>query len=376
LHHIAAPGSKERKEEGDVVKFVNDDILVRSRPLVRSQGIPDTNLQLVVTHPGMVIERGVWHVFLFQAALALGAIFAVIYLFTRLLKPIFVLSSHTRKLVQRGTDGDLLPYDNRKDEIGILAGALNELIRRIRVHVERELMERTARDAQEAARRAEAVRNREENLNIIGHEIRSPLQALISLHSPGSESRRYLDRILGALPHLQHGLAAEDAISARRLELESVDMTQLMAEIARNVALVDIPDVVYEGETDRAACLIDVEAFEDVVDNILRNANRHREPGTPVFITVRRVEAGISIRVTNKGDPIAPDAIGKIFDYGFSTAPKANGDVSGIGLWVAKRYLAKMRGTITVQNIPGGEVAFEIELPEETSVHAQEQLPE
>ena len=376
LHHIAAPNFKEREEDADVFKFVNNDILVRSRPLVRSQAIPDTNLQLVVTHPGLVIESGVWRVFLFQAALALGAIFAVIYFYTSLLKPIFVLSNHTRKLVQHGTDGELLPYERRKDEIGILAGGLNELIRRIRVHVERELLERTAREAQEAARRAEAVRNREENLNIIGHEIRSPLQALISLHSQGSESRRYLDRILGALPHLQHGLAAEDAISARRLELESVDMTELMAEIARNAAIVGIPDVVYEGETECSVCLIDVEAFEDVVDNLLRNANRHRELGTPIFITLRRVESGISIRVTNNGDSIEPDVIGKIFDYGFSTAPKPNGDVSGIGLWVAKRYLAKMRGTITVQNIPGGEVTFEILLPEETGALKQEQLTE
>lgn len=161
LHHIAAPDSKGREDGGDVFKFVNDDFLVRNHPLVRSQGIQDTNLQLVVTHPGMVIERGVWRVFLFQAALAWGAIFAVIYFYTRLLKLIFVLSSHTRQLVQRGTDGDLLPYANRKDEIGILAGALNELIRRIRVHVERELFERTTRDAQEGARRAEAVRNSE-----------------------------------------------------------------------------------------------------------------------------------------------------------------------------------------------------------------------
>jgi signal transduction histidine kinase len=362
LHHIAAPYSKLRKEGEEIFKFVDDDILIRSHPLVSSQGIPDTTLQLVVTHPGMVIESGVWRVFLFQAALALGTILTVIYLFSRLLKPIFVLSSDTRKLVQLGTDGDLLPYVDRKDEIGILAGALNELIRRIRLHVERELLERTERNLQETIRRDEAVRNREENLNIIGHEIRSPLQALISLHSPGSESRRFLDRILGALPHLQHGLAAEDAISARRLDLESIDLSQLMPEIARNAALVDIPDVVYEGETDPVQCLIDVEAFEDVVDNVLRNANRHRESDTPIFITLRRVEAGVSVQVTNKGYPIPPDIIGKIFDYGFSTAPKANGNISGIGLWVAKQYLAKMRGTITAQNIPSGEVAFEIVL--------------
>ena len=372
---IAAPDSSDRGDGGDVVKFVDDNILIRRDPLVRSQTIPDTNLQLVVTHPGTVIERGVWRVFLFQTSLAVGAIVAVIYFFSRLLKPIYVLSRHTRKLVLHGTDGELLPYEGRKDEIGILAGALNELIRRIRGHVEREMQERTQREAIEALRRAEAVSNREENLNIIGHEIRSPLQALISLHGQGTESRRYLDRILGALPHLQHGLAAEDAISARRLNLESINMTRLMPEIAANAALVGIPDVIYEGESVALTCVIDVEAFEDVMDNLLRNANRHREPETPIFITLRRGEVGVSVRVTNKGDAIAPDVIGKIFNYGFSTAPKANGDASGIGLWVVKRYLAKMRGSITVQNVPGGEVAFDILLPEDPSVHSGRPAP-
>jgi signal transduction histidine kinase len=64
-------------------------------------------------------------------------------------------------------------------------------------------------------------------------------------------------------------------------------MTQLLPEIARNAALVDIPDVAYEGESVALAYLIDVEAFEDVMDNLLRNANRHRETDTPIFITLR-----------------------------------------------------------------------------------------
>jgi len=351
-------------ENGAYIKYVEGDILIRSNPLIRAQPIADTSLELLVKHPGFVVERGVWRVFIWLLALAIGAIIAVIFFWRRLLRPIYVLSRHARNLALRGTSGELLPYEDNKDEIGILSKAFNELIGRVREHVQREVRESAQREAEEAARREATIRNREENLNIIGHEIRSPLQALVSLHGPGTESRRYLDRMLSALPHLQQGMAAEDAISSRKLYLETIDMATLMQEIAANAELVNIPDVVYEGEDHGVECIIDAEAFEDVIDNILRNADRHRASNTPITITVRRIDEGVSIRVTNTGSHIPSEIIDKIFDYGFSTAPKKNGDGNGVGLWVARRYLAKMRGSISAMNIPDSEVSFEILLPE------------
>jgi signal transduction histidine kinase len=347
------------------ISWADGDVLLHFNQLVRSQAIADTNLSLSVTHPGVVIESGVWRVSVLLLLLVIGAVFAIYYFFSKLLVPIFKLSKHARKLINAGSEKAFFPYAERKDEVGFLSSSFNELISKIREHVGREIHEKARRETLENARRAAAVRNREENLNIIGHEIRSPLQALISLHPPESESRRYLDRISSALPHLQQGLAAEDAISARKLDLERTDLVRFLQDIARNAERANIRNVLFESGIEAVFCSVDVEALEDVIDNILRNADRHRFPSTKIHMTLWRVDEFVVIRIMNAGALIPSDILEKIFNYRFSTARTTNnGGGEGLGLWVAKRYVEKMKGTITAINLLEKEVCFEIRLPE------------
>ncbi|MCH8618140.1 HAMP domain-containing sensor histidine kinase [Undibacterium sp. TS12] len=367
-HRIFPPQMNQIDSGDSYLSFIDGDILIRKNPLVRKQPIPDTNLSLEVRHPGLVVEKSALRVFNWLLFLAISAIITVAYFSVKLLLPVFNLSRFARRLARSNARNTFLPYDNRKDEIGILAKAFNELISRVKEQVEREIRDASAREADENLRREIAVRNKEENLNIIGHEIRSPLQALISLHAPATESRRHLDRILAALPHLQQGLSPEDAINSRKLNLEAIDMVVYMAEIAANVALINIPNVIFVSDADSATCLIDSEAFEDVIDKVIQNADRHREKETPIIISVKRRGNDISIEIKNTGPQIPMEIIEKIFDFGVSTSMKVDGQTNGVGLWIARSYLAKMRGRISAKNVDDCKVVFEIILPEIKSV--------
>ncbi len=345
------------------ISFVNGNFVLHHEPIVRPLAIQDTNLSFQLSQSQIVIEQGVWIVLVLQVLLAVGAIFAVFYFYSNLLKPVFVLTRHARHLSIKGTHRDRLPYAEKRNEIGILSSGFNELIGTIRSHVERELRERTAREEAETIRLQIALRNREENLNIIGHEIRSPLQALLSIHKQGSESRKHLDRILAALPHLQIGLTPEQ-VATRDLECEPVNMNEFLEEIVKNVRTVGMDRVTLETTQTVTICHIDPDVFSSVLDNILRNADRHRYPDTTIRIALVEVADNAIIKITNDGQLISADIKEKIFQYGVSTATQENGYGQGIGLWLAQKHVNMMKGDISASNLQSeGSVCFEIRLP-------------
>jgi two-component system OmpR family sensor kinase len=99
------------------------------------------------------------------------------------------------------------------------------------------------------------------------------------------------------------------------------------------------------------------------VTHVLRNADRHRRPGTAVTLSLSLRDAQAVIGMDNEG-PAIPDALlERIFDYGVSDAAPAEGaQRRGQGLFVARTYMAKMGGTVRALNRPGG-VRFELFLP-------------
>ncbi len=70
------------------------------------------------------------------------------------------------------------------------------------------------------------------------------------------------------------------------------------------------------------------------------------------------------IAISNLGPQIEAGMLGKIFEYGVSDLPDAEGGAPGQrgqGLFVAKTYMAKMGGTITAHNLENG-VCLELRL--------------
>jgi two-component system, OmpR family, sensor kinase len=107
----------------------------------------------------------------------------------------------------------------------------------------------------------------------------------------------------------------------------------------------------------------DAFSLEDVVTHILRNAQRHRTPGTPVTLSLQLRDAHAVIGIHNLGAPIPEALLDRVFDYGVSdAAPEDAGGRRGQGLFVARTYMAKMGGTVRALNREGG-VLFELEWP-------------
>ncbi len=234
------------------------------------------------------------------------------------------------------------------DELGVLAGALQDLLRRVKEDVEREKI------------RAEQEK---QMWHAVGHEIMSPLQSLMVLHqNQEDQSHRYISRMQQAIKVLYGSATPSEAFQSTVLNIAQLDIDLFLRNVAANAACVGIEDLEYLPSKHPVWVRADEYSLEDVVTHVLKNAQRYRPEGSLIRISLDFVETNVTIRIENSGPRIPEDMLEKIFEYGVSDQLEsgANGN-RGQGLFVAKTYMAKMSGTITAHNLEQG-VCFVLSL--------------
>ena len=256
--------------------------------------------------------------------------------------------SHQMQQPGRSEPGLLDVADLRgRDELGILAGVLADLLQHTRDSLRREQL------------RAE---REHDQWHAVGHEIMSPLQSLMLLHAGDADpSRRYVQRMQQAVKVLYGQASPSEALAAATLAVGRLDVDAFLRGVAENAAYAGIAHVAYTPAAEPVWVQADEYPLEDALTHVLTNADRYRPAGTAITLTLRRDGELARVEVHNQGQQIAGDQLARIFDYGVSDAPSEHGVRRGQGLFVAKTYLAKMGGSITARNVEGG-VVFEIAL--------------
>lgn len=239
------------------------------------------------------------------------------------------------------------------DELGVLAQGLQDLLQRVNEDVRRAQI----RAAQE-----------KDQWHAVGHEIMSPLQSLMALHGSADDpSHRYLSRMQQAVRVLYGQASPSEAFESTTLQLASLDLGEFLGHVAANADAVGLSDVRFEPPAEAVAVHADEYSLEDVVTHVLRNAERHRTPGTPITLRLTANATEALVEIHNQGSAIAPEMLEKIFEYGVSDQPDSGAEGHrGQGLFVARTYMAKMGGTIAARNSADG-VSFDLQLPRATS---------
>jgi signal transduction histidine kinase len=300
---------------------------------------------------GRVATRMAWYVGALLATIALT--WAAIEL--RVIRRITLLTRRAaavRLSVKEGGEIGLDVADLRgRDELGLLAGTLAELMQRVDEDVRRAHI----RAAQE-----------KDQWHAVGHEILSPLQSLMALHGdPADPSHRYIQRMQQAVRVLYGQASPSEAFEATTLGLQPLDLDEFLRHVAENAPHAGITDVHYEGPGAPLRVQGDEYALEDVVTHVLRNADRHRTPGTPITLALRHDGAQAECLIHNQGPAIPPAQLERVFEYGVSgdgETDAADASRRGQGLFVARTWMAKMGGTITARNEADG-VSFVLRLP-------------
>ena len=208
-------------------------------------------------------------------------------------------------------------------------------------------------------------------LHDVSHELRSPLarlQAAIGL------AHQRPDRLQASLERIERESVRMDRLVGELLTLSRLEAATTLPA-TEPVDLVEMVDQIADDARFEAGAVVDVDAPEPVtvrgapdllwsaVENIVRNAVKHGAGG-PVNVCLHPDGDLVHIEVLDKGQGIAPEHLGDVFEPFFRSNPTRNNvDGHGLGLAIAKRVVETHGGRISAANRAEGGLRVTITLP-------------
>ncbi|MGI6068855.1 MAG: sensor histidine kinase [Blautia sp.] len=210
------------------------------------------------------------------------------------------------------------------------------------------------------------------------HELRSPLAVILSAASvlekvpPGriphfaSMIRKEGNRMSSLIQDMLT-LANSDAdalhITSRPEQLDSILLdTYEKYEVltkSRNIRLtLDLPEEVLPD------CLCDRERMEQVLTILMDNALQYVTDGGHILLGLSQKNNSLEIRIADNGPGIPKEEKNKIFERFYrSDTSRTDKNHYGLGLCIAREILRLHKGSIQVEDTPGGGATFLIQLP-------------
>lgn len=249
----------------------------------------------------------------------------------------------------------------RRDEVGELARALDEMAIRLeeRIHSEKELFAN------------------------ISHEIRTPLarlrvalelcedapgdaqQTIERLHGMGADLAELERLVDNVLTNARLDLVASGS-AAILLRPRAVDLGGFFTEVAARFAR-HHSDRNLEQKIPPALpmAVLDPDLLNRVCDNLLDNAVKYSAPGSPVTLAVAAEGRQLRVEVTDGGEGVPEEDLPHLFEPFFrsdrSRSRQTGG--AGLGLTLCKRIIEAHGGEITAQPNKEQGMTFFFELP-------------
>ena len=205
----------------------------------------------------------------------------------------------------------------------------------------------------------------------VSHELRSPLQTLSAATSVLVRRREGLDERTGAaVDLLDDEITRFEQLVTDLLQLARSDRpadrrpTDVVALVHSVVTQRGLPADLVEVTGDDSSALLDPRRLEQVLTNLLDNADRHG--GGAVRVGVCTDAGTVRIEVDDEGPGVPPDERGLVFDRfarGRAASARGGTDGTGLGLALVTQHVTAHRGSIEVLDRPGGGARFVVLLP-------------
>jgi PAS domain S-box-containing protein len=226
----------------------------------------------------------------------------------------------------------------------------------------------------------EAAQAKEEFLATVSHELRTPLTSLrgwVSTllrpeYQPDEEERRDVhERLMhqtGRLQRLIEDVLSVSSMDRGQFTVQTVpvgidDVIEKALEEFRR----QVPDrpVTHVRAGLAGTALADAGRVEQVINNLVSNADKYSPDGTPIEVHVQRDRDRVVVRVTDHGFGIPDDQREAVFErfhrLGHHMTREASG--TGLGLHIARRLVEAMGGKIWVESRVGEGSTFTFTLP-------------
>jgi len=218
---------------------------------------------------------------------------------------------------------------------------------------------------------------REELLDVISHDLRSPLSVLVGQaqllrrrlgHDAFVAAR--VDAILRCTSRMDHMI--EDLLDSARkrshrlaLRLEPVRVGQYLPELIERCApVMDVARIRLEQREDAAlVARADPSRLDRIVVNLVANALKYSPPESVVELGATRADRWVEIRVADHGPGIAPADLPHLFERFYRSRRTAARDGLGLGLYSARLLVEEQGGTLRAEATPAGGATFVVARP-------------
>src|SRR5438093_4721587 len=358
----------------ETVLVLRQDLEATASNLVRSSDI-------LVTALGSYADNNSQNLIMLQiflAVLNIGILVLILYLVTRILRPISVLTQATREIKK----GNLSYHVEHKgdDELGELTESFNSMINSIRAYIEeqRRLSDEINTANQEIQQRE---RMKDEFINVAAHEMRTPVQPILGLSELLKSKRRgnkvavtdraedeLLDIIISNAKRLL--LLEENILDVSKLEnkllklnKEECDLVKIISiaiQDAENQIDKNMVELGYKAtELNTLLVYADRSKLTQVVSNLLNNAIKVTKAGS-IKIYLEKDDNKAIVSVKDTGPGIDPSVEAKLF-LKFVTHSSSG---TGLGLFISKSIVEAHGGKIwAFNNTDGKGATFAFTLP-------------
>ena len=225
----------------------------------------------------------------------------------------------------------------------------------------------------------ELERSRSELIGLVSHDLRAPLAVIQGraeiLQRHGDDpaiarnaqailkSTRRMDAIIQDLIDLPRLAAGVLPLKRRAIRLDSFVrelVARLLPQGEEERIVVDIPADLHPVSADRYR-------LERVLTNLLTNALKYSEPGTPVTIDAAEQDNMVVVSVSDEGQGIAGDELSRLFDRYYRARTGLHIEGIGLGLYITKQIVEAHGGRVWVHSVAGEGSTFNFSLPKATA---------
>jgi signal transduction histidine kinase len=354
-------------------------------------------LSLVDSSNALVTKLGKYAGNISQNSMFLQTIFAllniavaavVLYLVMKILKPIFALTTATSEVSKGNLEVSVKSRGD--DELSVLSESFNSMVNSIKNYIKKQNeLTKELENANEELKHKDRLKD--EFINVAAHELRSPIQPILTLSEfllfrkvGGNSSKsammniekeeELLDVIVRNSKRLRQ--IAEDILDVSKIESGSLVLkkekfnlkemiTEILSDYEQKLKNRSSIKLSYESrENDAIIIEADKSRLCQVVYNLLSNAIKFTNDGSITGIVERKYnDNNIVVSIKDTGTGIHPEMLPKLFTK-FATKSQTGG--TGLGLFISKSIIEAHGGKMWAENnnCDGGRGAtFAFNLP-------------
>ncbi len=206
---------------------------------------------------------------------------------------------------------------------------------------------------------------KEEFISTLSHEIRTPLTSIKGFSQTMLNSWDKLDdekkkEFLKIISNQSQRLInlIENVLNVAKIDSNSENLvlikinTYQIIKNCINIISMNYPDFTFniEKPKNELFCLADTDKTQQILINILENAAKYSKNSKKIDIKISANNDFIVFSITNWGNYIEQDKIPKIFEkfYRIDSYLNSTAQGSGLGLYIVKNLIDKMKGKIEV----------------------------